>query len=148
MNLARWAAKLFGLAGRRPAPRSAVVGEWGESRAAGFLKAAGWTIVGRNVRPDRRDEIDIIARRGETLIFVEVKTRGSEAFGGPIAAVDRRKRHALNRAAAAYLRRAGHPDLFYRFDVVEVVGQPEAGAPVIRHIEGAVPFERRLVFPV
>lgn len=128
--------------------RSAVVGTWGEDCAAAFLKAEGYAILGRNVRPNRRDEIDIIARTGEVLVFVEVKARKAEAFGRPAQAVDREKRHALNRAAAAYLRRVRFPNLYYRFDVVEVLGQPEAVEPVIRHIEDAFPFESRFRFPV
>ncbi len=129
-------------------PRSAQVGEWGEEQAAAFLKKSGYEVIGRNVRPNRRDEIDIIAREGEFLIFVEVKTRRQEDFGRPLRAVDREKRHTLNRAAAAYLRRAGYPNLFYRFDVIEVLGQPEAGEPLIRHVEDAFPFEKRFMFPV
>ncbi len=131
-----------------PQPRSAVVGAWGEERAAAFLKAAGYTVLGRNVRPNRHDEIDLVARAGEVLVFVEVKTRRREEYGRPLMAVDKEKRHALNRAAAAYLRQARFPDLFYRFDVVEVLGQPEEGEPLIRHLEDAIPFERRFRFPV
>jgi putative endonuclease len=98
------------------------------------------------VRPDRRDEIDIVARLPDTLVFVEVKTRRSEAFGSPAEAVNRAKRHALNRAAVRYLRRLGFPRLIYRFDVIEVIGHP--GAPAtIRQIENAFPFERRFLFP-
>ncbi|MFO7937745.1 MAG: YraN family protein [Kiritimatiellia bacterium] len=128
--------------------RSAIVGQWGEDQAAMFLKDAGFHILGRNVRPDRRDEIDLIARRKETLVFVEVKTRGCEDFGSPASAVDADKRHVLNRAASAYLRKAHYPDLFYRFDVVEVIGQPDMEKPEIRHIENAFPFEKRFSFPV
>jgi len=135
-------------AGKRP--RSAVVGEWGERQAAAFLNAGGFQIVGRNVRPGNRlDEIDIIATKGDTLVFVEVKTRHQEAFGRPARAVDKDKRRALNRAAAAYLRKARYPNLFYRFDVIEVLGQPESPTPpVIRHLEDAFPFEARRRFPV
>ena len=79
---------------------------------------------------------------------MEVKTRKQEDFGSPASAVDADKRHALNRAASAYLRKAHYPDLFYRFDVIEVVGQPEKGKPEIRHIEDAFPFEKRFKFPV
>ena len=129
-------------------PRSAIVGAWGEERAAAFLKAKGFALLGRNVRPDKRDEIDIVARIGETLVFVEVKTRRREDFGRPVTAVDKAKRHALNRAAAAYLRKARFPDLYYRFDVVEVLGQPEEGEPLIRHLDDAFPFEQRFKFPV
>lgn len=122
------------------------VGRWGEDLAVVHLKQAGYRILGRRVRPDRRDEIDIVARTDDSLIFVEVKTRATESFGSPAEAVDRAKRHALNRAAIRYLRRLGFPRLIYRFDVIEVVGHP--GAPtIIRQIENAFPFERRYRFP-
>ncbi len=134
--------------GAKPQPRTAVVGAWGEEKAAEYLKANGYTLLGRNVRPDKRDEIDIVARIGETLVFVEVKTRRREEYGRPFMAVDKDKRHALNRAAAAYLRRTRFPNLFYRFDVIEVLGQPEQGEPVIRHLDNAFPFEERFKFPV
>jgi putative endonuclease len=133
---------------KKSLPRSAIVGKWGEDQAVAFLKANGFAVLGRNVRPDRRDEIDIVAQTGETLVFVEVKTRRREDFGRPMMAVDKDKRHALNRAAAAYLRRAKFPKLFYRFDVVEVLGQPEEGEPAIRHLDDAFPFEQRFKFPV
>lgn len=140
--------KLAGLKPEMQEPRSATVGKWGEEHAAAFLKKAGYSILGRNVRPNRHDEIDIVARVGDILAFVEVKTRRQESFGRPMAAVDKDKRHALNRAAAAYLRKAKYPDLFYRFDVVEVLGRPEDSVPVeVRHVENAFPFERRFRFP-
>jgi len=141
-------SKLTRLGVRKSPPRSAVVGAWGEERAAAFLKAAGFAVLGRNVRPNRHDEIDIVARTGEILAFVEVKTRRREEFGRPMMAVDKDKRHALNRAAAAYLRKAKFPNLFYRFDVIEVLGQPEEGEPLIRHLDDAFPFEQRFKFPV
>ena len=146
--LTKLVGRLIGRGREKPLPRSAVVGMWGEERAVAFLKANGFTVLGRNVRPDRRDEIDIVARIGETLVFVEVKTRRREEFGRPMMAVDKDKRHALNRAAAAYLRKAKFPYLYYRFDVIEVLGQPEEGEPVIRHLDDAFPFEVRFKFPV
>ena len=97
-------------------------GLWGEDVAALSLSINGYTIVGRRVRPSKHDEIDIVARKGNVLAFVEVKTRGSEAFGRPASAVDAAKRRALCRAAASFLRRAGYPDLCYRLDILEVVG--------------------------
>ena len=145
---ALWSRLIGGNQKPLPQVRSAVVGAWGEERAAAFLKAAGYAVLGRNVRPNRHDEIDIVARTGEILVFIEVKTRRREEFGRPMMAVDKDKRHALNRAAAAYLRKAKFPNLFYRFDVVEVLGQPEEGAPLIRHIDDAFPFEPRFKFPV
>ena len=154
-TLGKLSDRLGGWLGRRAAPggrqepsRAALVGAWGEERAAAFLKERGFTILGRNVRPTVRDELDIVARSGDLLVFVEVKTRGSGDFSRPLRAVDARKRHALNRAAAAWLRKARYPNLFYRFDVIEVIGQPEEDAPLIRQVEDAFPFERRFIFPV
>ena len=122
---------------RNKPPRSAVVGAWGEARAAAFLTTAGYAVIGQNVRPDRHDEIDLVARRGDTLVFVEVKTRRNEDFGRPASAVDRGKRRALGRAALRYLHRVKAKPARIRFDVVEVVGAPDGAAPVVRHIEHA-----------
>ena len=123
--------------------RNVVVGRWGEDQAVAFLKRAGFRIIGRNVRSTRHDELDIIAKNDTFLVFVEVKTREQETFGSPAKAITPKKRHALNRAAAAYLRKAHYPDCIYRFDVVEVVGLPEMPHPLVRHIEHAFPFERQ-----
>ncbi len=134
--------------GKAVSSHTARVGQWGEMCAADYLQKHGYTLLGRNVRPNRHDELDLIAQIDEILVFVEVKTRSRETFGRPLRAVDKKKRHALNRAASAYLRQAKYPDLYYRFDVIEVLGQPEEGPPIIRHIDDAFPFEKRFVFPV
>lgn len=128
--------------------RNSKVGLWGEDAAARWLSDAGYSIVGRRVRPTRHDEIDIIAKKGDVLAFVEVKTRKSEAFGRPAAAVNAAKKRALCRAAAAYLRRAGYPSLYYRWDIVEVVGAPEIPNPKVNHIEDAFRFPTRYRFNV
>lgn len=128
----------------------AQLGLWGERVAADFLKAKRYRIVGCRVRVGR-DELDLIAvpleDRVPQLVFVEVKTRRSPDFGGPIAALNRRKRHALCRAAARYLRRLPPPGSPFRFDAVEVIGAPKCGTPVIRHTENAFPMEARYVTP-
>jgi putative endonuclease len=123
-------------------------GRWGEQVAAKWLSRHGYQILGRRVRPNRRDELDLVVHGGGHYVFVEVKTRRSERFGRPAAAVNARKRHALCRAAAAYLRKAGYPRGCYRFDVVEVIGEPGLADPVVRHIEDAFRFEPRYRFPV
>lgn len=128
--------------------RNSKVGQWGEDIAALWLSNAGYSIVGRRVRPTRHDEIDIIAKKGAFLVFVEVKTRKSEAFGRPAAAVNAAKKKALCRAASAYLRRAGYPSLYYRWDIVEVVGSPEIPDPQVNHIENAFRFPPRYRFNV
>ena len=125
------------------------IGLWGEGVAATTLEAEGYRILGRRVRVGR-DEIDLVATHGRDgprqLVFVEVKTRASDAFGGGRAAVDKRKRHALCRAAARYLRRM--PRTPFRFDVVEVVGTIEgAHPPRVRHFENAFPMELRFLHP-
>jgi putative endonuclease len=126
---------------------SAASGEWGEQEAARKLKEKGYRVLGRRVKVGTRDEIDLLARDGDVLVFVEVKTRGSEQFGRPLSAVDRRKRHVLSRAAVRYIRRLKDPRVCFRFDVVEVVGEPGGLLPVVRHIENAFPLDRRYDLP-
>lgn len=134
----------------RATDERAKLGLWGEDVAAEHLRARGYRIVGRRVRIGR-DELDLVAvptrDRVPQLVFVEVKTRRSPDFGGPIAAIDRRKRHALCRAAARYLRRLRRPGSPFRFDAVEVIGDPGAGEPIIRHTPNAFPMEARYVTP-
>ncbi len=122
-------------------------GRWGEDVAAEFLVRAGYRILGRRVRPDRRDEIDLVVRKDQALVFVEVKTRATEDFGRPLTAVDVAKRKALNRAAVRYLRQLDFPRLYYRFDTIEVVGT-EGREPEVRHIENAFPFDKRYMLGV
>jgi len=111
------------------------LGEWGETRAAAYLKKKGFKLLGRNIRIDR-DEIDLLMRQGEQMIFVEVKTRKSETFGRPSNAVGAAKRKKLQRAAKGYLRKINPKPTYIRFDVVEVIGQPDAAdPPEIRHLE-------------
>lgn len=93
-----------------------------------FLRTQGMRIVARNWRW-RGGEVDIIAKDGETLVFVEVKGRARPDFSPPEEAVDPRKRAHLWRSAQAYLQ--GKPWVPVRFDVVAVT---PAG---IRHIRGA-----------
>lgn len=114
-------------------------GAWGEQRAADFLKMKGYRILGQNVRFGSRCELDLVVRSPtpDTLVFVEVKTRRSEEYGRPISFVDRGKRRAMGRAAMRYLHRIKAKPAHIRFDVVEVVGSPDAENPTVRHIENA-----------
>jgi putative endonuclease len=123
------------------------VGARGERLAAKWLKRErGYRIVACNWRSphDRRDEIDLVARDGEALVFIEVKTRGAEARVPGFHAVDARKRRVLGRAAAAYLAGLRQKPRTFRCDVVEVAlppkGQP--GAPEIRHFENVALFSK------
>ena len=111
-------------------------GRRGEEHAEQFLRKAGLKIIARNVRVGC-DELDLIAQQGDTLIFVEVKTRANENFGRAIAAVNLAKRRKLSRAAIHFLKKRKLRPPYIRFDVVEVVGEK----PEIRHIQNAFTLE-------
>lgn len=110
-------------------------GLWGESHAATHLRHQGYKVLGQRVRVGVRDEIDLIVRHGQTLVFVEVKTRADELWGRPVAAVDRKKRDRLARAALRYMMRLRTKPPYFRFDVVEVIGQEGADPEEIRHLQ-------------
>jgi len=93
------------------------LGREGERRAAAHLAQRGYRIEKSNVRIGGV-EIDLIARRGRTVVFIEVKTRSGDAFGGPLEAVDARKRARMQTAARAWLAQYGHLSTRIRFDVV------------------------------
>ncbi len=100
-----------------------------EQAAADLLRKSGHRIVGRNV-DTVGGELDLITMDGDTLCFVEVKARFDPRFGGAAAAVDRRKRSRLVRAAEAYLSDPDRTPLRLgpcRFDVVAATWQPELG---------------------
>ncbi|MBQ7191166.1 MAG: YraN family protein [Kiritimatiellae bacterium] len=141
-----WQTIRRGNAAAKVSPTTAT-GQWGETLAAELLRKKGFRILGRNVRPNRHnDELDIVAKNKDYLVFVEVKTRSYEWQGvAPAAAVNQKKRHALNRAAAAYLKQLRYPKLIYRFDIIEVVGSRHAKEPPqLNHIEFAFPFEQSI----
>jgi putative endonuclease len=105
------------------------VGRIGEDLAHRYLRRQGCTIVARNYRTrSGSGEIDVVAWQGETLVFVEVKTRETAEFGAPERAVDADKERRLRTAARDYARRAGVEWERTRFDIVSVVLSP-------RHIE-------------
>jgi len=118
-------------------------GKWGEREAEKHLRGKGYRIIGRRVRVGGRDEIDLVMRDGDVLVFVEVKTRASERYGRPISAVDRHKRQVTSRAAVRYIQKLKTPDVLFRFDVVEVVGTPDSPETEVRHVEEAYPLDRR-----
>lgn len=95
-------------------------GKQGEKIAAAFLEKKGWRIVERNWRSGR-GEIDIIAwTEDNTLVFVEVKTRSGEGFGGPEGAINGPKQELLTRTAGLYMESI-HYEWAIRFDVVAVI---------------------------
>ncbi|WP_447979669.1 YraN family protein [Candidatus Nitrospira bockiana] len=105
-----------------------------ESEAERYLRRHGYRIRDRNAR-SVYGELDLVAERGGTIVFVEVKARRTSAYGGAPHAVDARKQAKLIRLAAHYLARHKLADRPCRFDVVLCSG--DAGPDRIEHIENA-----------
>ena len=112
-------------------------GNWGEDRAARYLRLHGYRIVERNFRC-RQGEIDIIARKGEIVAFVEVKQRKNADFGEAREFVTYAKQRRLIAAAGQWLVKTGC-ELQPRFDVIEVYAPDGTKTlfPKINHIENA-----------
>ena len=115
--------------------RKGEIGREGEALARKFLKGKGLKIIGHNYRT-RWGELDIVAREGDTLVFVEVKTRSGRLFGGPLAAVTLKKQQRIRRMAKTYLVEKGLQDIPARFDVVGIVMR-SGDAPHIQWVENA-----------
>jgi putative endonuclease len=115
-------------------PRRAL-GARGEARAEAHLRRHGYRILARNARAGGV-EIDLVAARAGTLVFVEVKTRRSRRLGPPESAVDARKQARLVRGAAAWLREHRPRVRSIRFDVIVCEPGPDGGLE-LRHLEGA-----------
>lgn len=120
-----------------------------EALAADWLRRErGFAIVARNWRNprDRRDELDLVCRDRDVLVFVEVKARAAEALVPGFYAIDRRKRRVLLRTAKAYLARLHPKPVTFRCDVVEVQLPPRGpGAespPQVRHFENVPLFAK------
>lgn len=113
------------------------VGALGEKLAADLLKGKGYEIVERNFRC-RQGEIDIIARDGECLVFVEVRARRGSDFGAPEESVTHSKQERLVLLADAYLQTAGSRPPSWRIDVVAVELTSDGRASRLEHIENAI----------
>jgi putative endonuclease len=113
-------------------------GEAGERAAKEHLRRSGLKFLTGNFR-SKRGEIDLIFRDQDCLVFVEVKTRSSEDWVRPAAAVNARKRLLLTKAALDYLRLIRNPPIKIRFDIVEVLLDGEAISEV-RHLPNSFPM--------
>jgi putative endonuclease len=110
------------------------IGTGGESIAASYLESHGMSVVARNIR-SRFGEVDLVADDGETLVFVEVKTRRSTAYGTVEESVTARKRARLGKTAALYLQRHGLERRPWRVDLVAIALQG-SGPASINHVRG------------
>src|SRR5436190_5266612 len=117
---------------RKKRPLHLLYGELGERAARKQLKRQGLKFLTANFR-SKRGEIDLVFREQDCLVFIEVKTRSSEEWVRPAAAVDRERRERLSRAALDYLRLLKNPPIKIRFDIVEVLLN-EGAVREIRHL--------------
>jgi len=120
--------------------RRLALGESGEAIAARALRRVGYRILAERYTCSL-GELDLVARDGETLVFVEVKTRSSADRYPPGAAVDRRKQRQVARVAEHYLAAIRAGDVPCRFDVVAITVPEAGGSPQIEVIRDAFPAE-------
>ena len=109
-------------------------GRQSEDLAADYLSRRGYEILARNYRVNRK-EIDIIARRRQTVAFVEVKARAGEGFGHPAAAITWKKRREIAHVARAWIARTGGRHLHFRFDAIAISWRGRSFT--IEHIQNA-----------
>jgi putative endonuclease len=112
---------------RRALPQHLEMGERGELVALFHLRRQGYVVVARRWRtPRQRGDVDLIAWEGDTLCFVEVKTRGGRAVASAESAVDEDKRKLMRRIARQYMKVVEPPAQSVRFDVVSVYFEQES----------------------
>ena len=102
-----------------PLTTGAEIGSYGERVAAAFVRRNGYRVLTRNFTSER-GEIDLVCRDGDTLVFVEVRSRTGEQFGRPAESIDARKVEAVRATAQDYLKLLKRDDIPHRFDAVEV----------------------------
>ena len=106
----------------------------GEEIAKTFLDARGWKVLVHRFRMGRL-EVDIVARKGSLIAFIEVKTRWDGRFGSPLEAVTWAKQREIVRVASAWVDRHGRPEFTYRFDVIGIM--LGGVRPRIEHVQDA-----------
>ncbi|MFP4475468.1 MAG: YraN family protein [Desulfatibacillaceae bacterium] len=109
-------------------------GRKGEDIAVHTLVARGYKILERNWR-GRAGEVDVIAKKGRTLVFVEVKARASSRYGNPKEAVHPEKQRRISMVALEYLKSTGHSKAGARFDVVAI--RTDTQPPEVEVVENA-----------
>lgn len=114
------------------------LGKTGEALASNYLKKRGYYILAKNYRT-KMGEIDIVARDGACLVFVEVKTRQSDAYGLPEESVTIKKMRKLTRLAQLYIRNKRLYNMEARFDIVSILIPNRFGKKYIRLIKNAFP---------
>ena len=119
---------------------SSEVAGWGEAEAARFLRRSGWEILETNWHC-RYGEIDLIARQGDVLVFVEVKARRTRSFGLPEESITPSKRRRIIRSAHTYLDERQLQAAEWRVDVIAIEGRPGLPPKRLDHYRDALPDE-------
>ncbi len=96
------------------------VGRYGENVATAWLRGNRCKILARNFKGPQRGEVDIVAREGKLLLFIEVKTRREGTAIRPLDAVGKEKQRLIERGANEWLKRLGRRSIPWRFDVMEI----------------------------
>jgi putative endonuclease len=135
-------SQIKALLGGKPPPEHLRRGVLGEGAAKKHLQKLGLKFLTANFRSDR-GEIDLIFRDADCLVFVEVKTRSSEEWTRPAAAVNARKKRLLSQTALDYLRLLKNPQVKIRFDIVEVLLR-DGEVREVRHLPNTFPMSRGL----
>ncbi|MDE5837545.1 MAG: YraN family protein [Paramuribaculum sp.] len=112
------------------------IGAWGEEQARDFLVGKGYAILDTNVRFGK-NELDIVARHHDRIVFVEVKTRTDDEYD-PLDAIDSKKIAHLCRAAESYVTAYNIPQAV-QFDVIVVIGEPGKEAAVTHYPDAFMP---------
>jgi putative endonuclease len=120
-------------------------GAQGEKLACRFLRRRGYKILYRDFHGRRGGQIDIVCRDRDTLVFVEVKTRGRQDFGRPLTAVHRHQQRRISQGGLAWLRLLDNPDILFRFDVVEVL-MADGAKPRLELIQNAFQLPRPYIY--
>ena len=107
-------------------------GTLGETLACEYLKKAGYKILETNFRYSKFSEIDIIAKEKDTIVFVEVKTRSTTAFGHPFEAINSKKLGHIYQAALYYMQQSSEPHKNFRIDIVSILSPDN---PKIEHLK-------------
>lgn len=112
------------------------LGNKSERLAARFLQARGYVILVRNWR-SQLGEVDLIARKDDSIIFVEVRSRSDETTENAALSVDNAKQLKIARTALSFLRQSHLLDCLARFDVIAICWPGKSADPIIEHLEGA-----------
>jgi putative endonuclease len=122
-----------------------VRGAQGEKLACRFLRKKGYKVLHRNFKGKRGGQIDIVCRDRDTLVFVEVKTRGSADYGRPATAVHHDQQRRISLGALTWLRMLDNPEMSFRFDVVEVMTLSD-GKPRLELVQNAFQLSKPYMY--